>query len=85
MLRGGHEVLRDEGEAYARKLRAAGVNVEATRYGGMIHDFMLLDATRNDNGTKARSPRPSRSSAATSAPEYRTCRSGLLIARKESL
>ncbi len=36
------EVLRDEGEAYAAKLRAAGVPVTAVRYGGIIHDFVML-------------------------------------------
>jgi len=35
--------VRDEGEAYARKLDQAGVSVTAVRYNGMIHDFGLLD------------------------------------------
>lgn len=38
------DVLRDEGEAYARKLQAAGVEVVAVRYAGTIHDFGLLNA-----------------------------------------
>lgn len=37
------DVLRDEGEAYARKLNAAGVSVTAVRYNGMIHDYGLLN------------------------------------------
>ncbi|TDQ11527.1 alpha/beta hydrolase [Pedobacter metabolipauper] len=38
-----NDILRDEGEAYGRKLDAAGVNVTTLRYDGMIHDFGLLN------------------------------------------
>lgn len=38
------DVLRDEGEAYANKLRAAGVEVTAARFQGIIHDFVMLNA-----------------------------------------
>jgi acetyl esterase/lipase len=39
----GADVLRDEGEAYARKLDEAGVAVTSVRYNGMIHDYGLLN------------------------------------------
>jgi acetyl esterase/lipase len=39
-----NDILRDEGEAYGRKLDAAGVKVTTVRYNGMIHDFGLLNA-----------------------------------------
>ncbi len=38
-----HDVLRDEGEAYAHQLAEAGVQVTSTRYNGVIHDFGLLN------------------------------------------
>lgn len=47
------DVLRDEGEAYARKLDAAGVNVLAVRYNGMIHDFGLLNVLSDLPATRA--------------------------------
>jgi acetyl esterase len=43
ILVGEHDVLRDEGEAYAHKLAEAGVRVESTRFLGTIHDFVLLN------------------------------------------
>lgn len=46
------DVLRDEGEMYAAKLREAGVDVTAVRVLGMVHDFLMLDSLRDCNGTK---------------------------------
>jgi acetyl esterase len=42
-----NDVLRDEGEAYGRKLAEAGVPVTSVRYNGTIHDFMLLNPIAN--------------------------------------
>ncbi|MBW8480738.1 alpha/beta hydrolase [Actinomadura parmotrematis] len=47
------DVLRDEGEAYAAKLRAAGVPVTAVRYQGIIHDFVMLNALRDTHAARA--------------------------------
>jgi acetyl esterase len=41
-----NDVLRDEGEAYSRKLNAAGVRTTSVRYNGTIHDFMMLNPVR---------------------------------------
>jgi acetyl esterase/lipase len=46
------DVLRDEGEAYGRKLNAAGDDATTVRYIGTIHDFGLLNALANDPATK---------------------------------
>ncbi len=48
-----NDPLRDEGEAYARKLKNAGVEVTAVRYNGVIHDFVLLNAIRQVPEVKA--------------------------------
>jgi acetyl esterase len=47
-----NDVLRDEGEAYARKLDEAGVDVTNVRYNGAIHDFALLNALRDVPSTR---------------------------------
>src|SRR5215471_9656263 len=47
-----NDVLRDEGEAYGRKLAAAGVPVRSVRYNGTIHDFMLLNPIANTPGVR---------------------------------
>jgi acetyl esterase len=47
------DVLRDEGEAYANKLRTAGVPVTAVRYQGIIHDFVMLNPLRDTNAARS--------------------------------
>ncbi|MFD0440308.1 alpha/beta hydrolase [Streptomyces chartreusis] len=47
------DVLRDEGEAYANKLREAGVPVTAVRYQGIIHDFVMVNALRETHAAEA--------------------------------
>ncbi len=46
------DVLRDEGEAYANKLRQAGVRVTAVRFQGTIHDFVMLNALAHTAATR---------------------------------
>jgi acetyl esterase/lipase len=47
------DVLRDEGEAYAARLRAAGVAVTTVRYDGTTHDFMMLNPLSDSRATRA--------------------------------
>ncbi|HEY7402552.1 MAG TPA: alpha/beta hydrolase, partial [Candidatus Angelobacter sp.] len=53
VITGECDVLRDEGEAYARKLTQAGVPVVCTRYLGVIHGFMGINALADSPPTKA--------------------------------
>jgi acetyl esterase len=53
IINGEADVLRDEGEAYAAHLRAAGVPVTSVRYNGTIHDFVMLNALRDTHAAKA--------------------------------
>jgi acetyl esterase len=48
-----NDVLRDQGERYADKLRAAGVPTTSVRFNGTIHDFMRLNALRDSESTRA--------------------------------
>jgi acetyl esterase/lipase len=47
------DVLRDEGESYAARLRAAGTPVTTVRYDGITHDFLMLNALRETHATGA--------------------------------
>ena len=47
------DVLRDEGEAYAKKLLEAGVDTTAVRVLSIIHDFVMLNALDQTNGCRA--------------------------------
>jgi acetyl esterase len=53
VITGEADVLRDEGEAYANKLREAGVPVTAVRYQGIVHDFVMLNALRGTHAAEA--------------------------------
>lgn len=53
ILTGEADVLRDEEEAYARKLREAGVAVTQVRFQGMIHDFVMVNSLDQTNATRA--------------------------------
>jgi acetyl esterase len=46
-----NDVLRDEGEAYARRLTAAGIRTTSVRFNGIIHDFLMLNPLRGTAAT----------------------------------
>jgi acetyl esterase len=48
-----NDVLRDEGEAYARKLVQAGVDVTAVRYLATFHDFVMLNGLADTPAAKS--------------------------------
>ncbi|MEU6008636.1 alpha/beta hydrolase [Streptomyces sp. NPDC047453] len=48
-----NDVLRDEGEAYARKLIQAGVPTTSIRYNASLHDFMMLNTVRRTQASTA--------------------------------
>lgn len=47
------DVLRDQGEAFAARLRGAGVDVTAVRYGGIIHDFVMVNSMHDTNAARS--------------------------------
>ncbi len=53
ILNGEADVLRDEGEEYACKLREAGVPVTAVRFKAIIHDFVMLNALDKTQACRA--------------------------------
>jgi acetyl esterase/lipase len=48
-----NDILRDQGEAYASKLRDADVPTACVRFNGTMHDFMMLAALRDTETTRA--------------------------------
>ena len=47
-----NDVIRDQGEAYAAKLRDADVPTACVRFNGTMHDFMMLNALRDTESTR---------------------------------
>lgn len=47
------DILRDEGEAFGRKLDESGAQATTIRYDGMIHDFGLLNGLANEPGVRS--------------------------------
>ena len=53
VITGEADVLRDEGEAYAAKLRRAGIPVTAVRYQGIVHDFVMVNSMHDTHAAKS--------------------------------
>lgn len=53
IINGEADVLRDEGEAFARKLRLANVAVTAVRFQAIIHDFVMLNSLDQTQACRA--------------------------------
>lgn len=47
------DVLRDEGGAFAAELRRAGVEVTQVRYGGIIHDLVMVNSMHDTPQSRA--------------------------------
>ena len=62
------DVLRDEGEAFAAKLRAAEVPITAVRYEGIIHDFVMLNALQDTDAAKTATAQAAMTLAAALQP-----------------
>ena len=75
MITAEFDPLRDEGEAYAERLRSAGVPTRSTRYPGAIHDFVrlsfLLDQGKEAIGEIAETLREAFQPGAVGAPAIR--------------
>ena len=53
ILNGEADVLRDEGKAFANKLRKAGNNITQVTFQGIIHDFVMLNSLNLTNACRS--------------------------------
>ncbi|MEV0890772.1 alpha/beta hydrolase [Promicromonospora sp. NPDC050262] len=52
IITAGADVLRDEGEAFAARLREAGVKAANARFGGIVHDFAMVNSLHDTESAK---------------------------------